>query len=218
VRRHAGVPTGTAFVTVDGADNAIVVVPGANTVWDGPLPLERIALGDVVLAQFEIPPGVVAAVMRAAAAAGATTILNPAPAQAVDPALLRDVGCLVVNELELSALAGAPVDAADLPAVERAAAALRAHGPPTVIATLGAAGALICTAAGCRLAPGERVEPVDTTGAGDCFIGALAASLARGADVTVAAALANRAAAISVTRRGAAASFPYRVELFSQPA
>jgi ribokinase len=210
VHRREETPTQLAFIWVDRAgENSIVIIPGANWAWDaGALPLDDIAPDDIVMSQFEIPTEIVAAVFRAAKVRGARTILNPAPARAIPDALLADVDHLIVNELELAALSRFAVDPDDRDSVDAAARRVLVRGPQAVITTLGAVGAVISTAAGCVLAPGHRVHAVDTTGAGDCFIGALASSLAQGGGLESAVRFANRAAAISVTRRGAASSLP----------
>lgn len=210
VRRREGTPTQLAFIWVDRAgENSIVIIPGANWAWDDEdLPLDDIARDDIVMSQFEIPTEIVASVFRGAKARRARTILNPAPARAIPDALLADVDYLIVNELELAALSQLAVDPDDRASVDIAARRVLVRGPQAVITTLGAVGAVISTAAGCVLAPGHRVHAVDTTGAGDCFIGALASSLAQGGELESAVRFANRAAAISVTRRGAASSLP----------
>ncbi|HTJ27902.1 MAG TPA: ribokinase [Candidatus Limnocylindria bacterium] len=212
VRRRDDAPTQLAFISVDDAgENSIVIIPGANWRWDhGVPPLEAVERGDIVIAQFEIPTAIVAAAFRGAKERGATTLLNPAPAREIPAALLADVDYLVVNEIELALLAQATPDGSDPASVVRAGRTLLACGPRCVITTLGPLGAVICSAQAERALPGSRVDAVDTTGAGDCFIGALACALADGADVEEAARFANRAAALSVTQRGAASSFPTR--------
>ena len=203
VARIAGVPTGAAYISVSAqGENQIVVAPGANAaVGEAAVP------GDVtvLLAQLEIPVPVVAAAFRQARASGRLTVLNAAPALAEAAGMLELVDVLVVNETELAVLAGlaeAPQDA------EGCAAAARGLGPATVIVTRGGAGVLTVTAARAVDQPALKAEVVDTTGAGDCFCGVLAARLSAGAALQEAVAGANAAASISVGRRGAAASMP----------
>ena len=215
MRRREGTPTQLAFIWVDrAAENSIVIIPGANWAWnEDELPLDTIAPGDIVMCQFEIPTEIVTTVFRAAKDRGARTILNPAPARAIPEALLADVDYLVVNEIELAGLSQVTVDPDDTASVDIAARTVLVRGPQAVITTLGAAGAVISTAAGCVCAPGHPVDAVDTTGAGDCFIGALASSLAESRELESAVRFANRAAALSVTRRGAASSIPTLLEV-----
>lgn len=206
----AGVPTGTALIAVERTgDNAIVVSPGANA---------RLAADDVtgagvvdeaavVLAQLEVP---LAAVAAAASAATGLVVLNPAPAQALPRALLDGVDVLVPNEHELGLLVGRPVDPTDTAAVAGAAAELAV---PWVIVTLGARGAVVVGDDTAELIPAPRIDPVDTTAAGDAFCAALAGGLATGQDPVTAAAWAVRVGAATALRRGAQPSLPDRDEV-----
>jgi ribokinase len=205
-----GVPTGIALVTVDArSENSIVVIPGANLCWNGrELKREEFDSNDIVVCQFEIPVDIVERVFARAKENGATTILNPAPIREVPSTLLGLVDYMVLNEVELGSIVNCPVDAKDGHSVIVAATRLRERGPANVIATLGARGAILVDADGSRVVPGHRVQAVDTTGAGDCFIGAFAAALANGKPPREAIAFAGKAAAISVTRDGAASSTP----------
>ncbi|MGY1699565.1 PfkB family carbohydrate kinase [Geodermatophilus sp. SYSU D00766] len=206
VRRTAGTPTGSATIPVeDGSgENLIVVVPGANaalTPADVDVPAVRDAA--VVLLQLEVP---LATVQAAAEAASGTVVLTPAPPAPLPPALLRRVAVLVPNEHELVALAGARP--AERSPAELAGLA-RALGVPAVVVTLGARGALVVPGDGpVALQAPPPVEAVDTTGAGDCFTGALGAALARGADLTAAVREAVAAAALSTTGAGARGALP----------
>jgi ribokinase len=212
VRRRDDAPTQLAFISVDErGENSIVIIPGANWRWDeDALALDEVRAGELVIAQFEIPTPTVAAIFRGAKQRGAMTILNPAPAREIPAALLADVDVLIVNEIELALFAQTPIDAADSASVGRAGRALAARGPRWVITTLGPLGAVLCSAHTEGVVGGHRVDAVDTTGAGDCFIGAFACALADGAPVEDAARFANRAASLSVMQRGAASSFPTR--------
>lgn len=198
--RTVAAPTGVAVVTVDPAGgNRIIVVPGANADVTAPASVSEY---DVVVTQLEIPSGAVEAVVAKAARAGVPAVLNAAPAAALSPALLAGVTVLVVNEPELAAIAG-PGEPATV------AAGLCEQGPAAVVVTLGAAGALVVTPD----APPATVRPpavdvVDTTGAGDCFVAALAFEIARGRRVQDAADFACAAAAWSVTGEGARGRLP----------
>jgi ribokinase len=215
VRRLSGVPTGIACIAVDdGGRNSIMLVPGANAALDSrhvhaaePLLADAAAL----VCQLEVPLEAVAAAIEAASRQRVTVILNPAPARQLDMALLGKVDFLVPNESEASLLSGIPVT--DVESARRAAAVLRERGPRHVIVTLGAQGAWIAAPDAAFHLPAPRVNAVDTTAAGDTFIGGFAAALAAGADLRAAVALGQRAAAVSVTRFGAQASIPYRHEL-----
>ncbi|MBO9625150.1 MAG: ribokinase [Microbacterium sp.] len=201
-------PTGTAFVMVaDGGENAIVVVPGANG-DDAVLgrevgaALSSLRAGDVVLAQLEVPVGVVAEAFRAARRRGATTVLNAAPSRELPADVLAEIDILVVNEHECLDLARGHGGG-----VEDAAAVL-AESVGTVIVTLGEQGALLRSAeTGVRI-PAFPVAAVDTTAAGDTFCGALASRLSAGEAVDEAVVFASAAAALCVQRTGAAASAP----------
>ena len=209
----ANAPTGIALITVDAkSENSIIVIAGANRTWNKPPALDAHA-GDIVLAQLEVPLAIVTATLRLAKAAGATTILNPSPHEPLPKALLAATDILVLNEIELGQMAGRGVDLANVDAVVAAARLLIGFGPPTIVVTLGARGVIIVTIHEAIAIAAHAVKPIDTTGAGDCFTGALAAGLLAGHTIETAARLAAKAAAFSVTREGAAASFPHSAEL-----
>jgi ribokinase len=218
--RLAVVPggTGVAVVTVaaDG-ENAIVVIPGANgTVGAGVVRrhADLLAAAGVVVLQGEIPRDGVEA---AAHLAGGRLVVNLAPVIDVDPAVLRRADPLVVNEHEAHAAlrlldrdGGAGDDVAD----EEVVARLRTSGVPSVVLTRGALGALVAGGEGpdddaVVAVPAPRVDAVDTTGAGDAFVGALAAELARGSGLVDAARLAARVGAFAVRSSGAQPSYPW---------
>lgn len=209
------VGTGVALITVDQAgQNAIVVVPGAN----GCVSLEDVehlpfAFGDVALAQLELPARTVERFLIGARAAQATTILNPAPAAAVSAQLLDAADVLVVNETELAHFAGLARLPTGPDAALAGASLLQRRADQTVVVTLGAQGAVALERSRSLRTAGHRVSAVDTTGAGDTFIGTLAAALVEGQALTDALERANAAAAYSVLRPGAAASSPTTAEL-----
>jgi ribokinase len=210
VRRVADTPTGVALITVaTRGQNSIVVARGANA---------RLAAEDIeragavlrgarmVVAQLEVPLSAVTRALSLAREGGARTLLNPAPAQPLDDDLLALVDLLVCNESEAEVLTGGAV--ADGAGAEAAARALVGRGARSVIVTRGAAGFLVLDAAGAYHGAALEVSAVDTTGAGDAFIGALACRLAAGDPVGVAARFAAAAAALSVQRAGAQPSLP----------
>jgi ribokinase len=214
----AGTRTGVAMILVDSTgQNSIALAAGANaalSIAQVDAAAALIAGAALFICQLETPLSVVRHAVALAHAAGVPVLLNPAPAQALPKELLAQVDVLVPNETEAAALVGWPrgqaFDAAE------AAARLRAMGPGTVLVTLGAQGVHVATASLDRHLPAPAVGTVvDATGAGDTFIGAYAVARSEGADVFAAAAYAQRAAALSVTRAGALAGMPRRHELGS---
>ncbi|MFD0271502.1 ribokinase [Streptomyces sp. NPDC127106] len=200
--------SGTAHITVDDeGGNSIIVIPGANARVTG---LEegdeaRIAAAGALLLQLEVPLSAVQAAARAARAHGVRTVLTPAPAQPLPAELLASVDLLVPNEHEAAALTG-------LTDPRQAAAALLERVPEVVI-TLGAAGALYAARGREPYAvPAPRVRAVDSTAAGDTFVGALAVALGEGRPVRAALGWAATAASLSVQRPGAQDSMPKRAE------
>jgi ribokinase len=213
VKDTADVHSGTAIITIADADNTIVVVPGANARVDGDdVASPVLARGDVAVSQFEIPLPTIAAFFTRARAAGATTILNPAPAKQADKALLDLVDILILNETELGFLTGTELRDSDAPERFADAAKSLAQGK-IVCVTLGKRGVLALVDGKPLLVPGRAVKAVDTTGAGDCFVGALASQLATGKPLRDALAYANTAASICVQRMGAAPSMPTAKEV-----
>jgi ribokinase len=209
-RQLADETSGVALIVVSDHDNAIVVVPGANArLDDEAVSAAPIAAGDVVVAQLETPQTTTIAAFEKAAGAGATTILNPAPLAPIEDRLLELLDVVVVNESELAALVGErPGQAITTQWALEHAGRLRERGARTVLVTIGAAGLVVCDEVSTSHIPGHEVRAVDTTGAGDCFVGNLAAALAGGAPLGAAAERANRAAALCVQAIGAAPSMP----------
>jgi len=207
--------TGTAAITVANAENTIVVVPGANgLVSSDDVAAPVLARGDVAVSQFEIPLAAITAFFKRARAAGATTILNPAPAMAFGQELLDLVDILILNESELGVLAGTELHDTDDPArFVEAARSLPMDKRGTICVTMGKRGVLALIDCEPLMVPGRAVKAVDTTGAGDCFVGALAAQLAGGAAMRAALDYANAAASICVQRMGAAPSMPTAAEV-----
>ena len=210
VRRSSEAMTGLAVISVDEhAENAIVVSPGANATLrasDVDAASAALAPADVTLAQLEVP---LAAVGAAARLAGGLFVLNPAPAplRPLRMELLDLVDVLVPNRSELASLAGSDgLD--DVRSVVAAVVALPYTG--TVVVTLGAAGALVVEGRDIVEITPPDVEPVDTTGAGDAFCGALAESLARGEPIEAAARWGVFAGAHAVTAIGAQPAMPTR--------
>lgn len=195
----AGQSTGEAFVQIDEeGDNAIVVLPGANGVLDAQhvrTELESARTGDVLLVQLEVPLGTVRAALATARDRGVLTVLNAAPAADVAD-LLPLVDVLVVNDAEAEALLGS---AADEPARE-----LADRHDLVAVVTLGSDGAGYSDRGdGPRLEPSIPISPIDTTGAGDAFVGALAVRLGEGAELADAAGFANLLAARVCLAEGA---------------
>ena len=215
VERIAGTPSGTAAILLmpDG-ENSIVVISGANhalTPERVRAQADRLRQARVVVAQLECPLDAVAEALAIAREAGAVTVLNAAPVQPLGDALLGQLDWLVVNEIEAAALAGMPVPG---PAEARTVAEqLRRRGPRQVLVTLGAEGLVLAGPEGTLALPAPRVQAVDTTGAGDTVVGALAAALAAGRPLREALTRAQAAAALAVTRLGTQSAMPTAAEV-----
>ena len=208
-------PSGVAliFVAANG-ENSIGVASGANLCLS-PADVQQAASAiqdaSALVMQLETPLETVRAAARIAATKRVPVILNPAPAQPLDDALLALVTVLTPNESEAELLTGVPV--ADVAAAARAAEVLRSRGVAQVIITLGARGAWVASAAFQGLVPAFPVQPVDTTAAGDVFNGALAVAMYEQRPLEQAVRFACAAAALSVQKLGAQPSAPPRAEI-----
>ena len=203
-------PTGVAHIWVDGkGENRIIIIPGANheiEIANAVKAINSIQDLSVVIAQCEIKQDVTLNAFRVAKVRGCITILNPAPYQEISPELLELSDWIIPNEIEFRELSGqAPISDEVLKSFR--------PGKNTIV-TLGSQGAV------CILADGSltrvsapKVTAVDTTGAGDAFVGAFAYSLANGNDPVSAMALGIRIASLSVTRKGAQSSYPDQAEI-----
>ena len=210
-----GTASGTAVIllTPDG-QNRILIAAGANALLvPGDIRDYASTIGstNLLVCQLETPLETVEAAAALAAARGIPVLLNPAPAHALPDALLRHVTYLVPNETEAAMLTG--IDVRDAASAERAAQILLAHGVRVVVITLGAAGVLIAEKGNVRTMAALPTTVVDTTAAGDSFIGGFATGIAEGLSVDDAARLGLRVARVCVSRPGAQASLPRRDEI-----
>ena len=210
VTRDAQRASGVASIFVDeAANNVIVIVPGANEGLDEhavTAAAAAIEQADVVVCQFEVPIETVTAAFTVAKRAGVRTILNPAPAREIPDHLLRLTDIVVPNETEAEAITGIAVS--DDAAAEQAARALLARGPGAVIITLGKRGSLVVTPDQVRRVAPHATTAIDSTGAGDAYVGTLAVCVALNFALAEAAERANVVAALSVTKVGTQTSYP----------
>lgn len=201
-----GATTGVAVIQVAEGDNAITGAAGANAYFTASMIATRPKPGQIWVAQFETPIAATEAAFKLARSAGARTILNLAPMVRFPARLMKLVDIAVLNEIELAQATGARITARS--SVAAIAVACRKLGAPVTIATLGGRGLVIVTSDGVTALPAHRVKVVDTTGAGDCFVGALASRLAAGSQLLEAVRYANAAASCAVERLGATPSMP----------
>jgi ribokinase len=204
-----GVSSGVAPIFVDSAgQNRILVVKGAN---DRLTPADVDAVGDLlrkadcIVLQLEVPPETVYHTLRFGRRHGIRTILNPAPGQPLDLAEVAHADYVIPNETEAESLGGMPVH--NVPEAWTCAQSLVARGLRKVIVTLGENGAVCADAGGVRHVAAHRVAPVDTTGAGDAFIGSFATFLGSGTEECEAIERANVYAALSTLAVGTQKSF-----------
>ena len=191
-------PTGCAAIMVSSAaENMIAVAPGANSsTRSDQVPDELLGAGTTLVTQMEVPPSETALLIRRQRARGGYSLLNLAPALPVDTALLEEIDLVVANEGEAAAMGSSP---------NRLAERLR-HG---LVVTRGAAGAVALLREGTRIeVPALAIEPTDTTGAGDTFVGVLAAALDLGATLETALRQASAAAGLACLARGAQTAMP----------
>lgn len=207
--------SGVALINVDDeAENCIAVASGANaalSVADIDAAKEAISQADIMLLQLEIPIETVAYAAGIAKKAGLKVVLNPAPApkQPLPAELLKNVDILIPNRTEMESVAGVlpgadPVETTNI---------LAGYGVDTVVVTLGSHGSLVCQNGECDEIKPFKVDPVDTTAAGDTFCGAFCVALAEGKSAKDAALIGNLAASITVTREGAQQAIPSREEV-----
>lgn len=208
-------PTGTAFVAVDSnGANSIIVIPGANSDCTTDY-LKRhensFQTADILLVQMEIPIESVVCSIEMANANDVCTILNPAPATEIPASVLGKIDYITPNETELELLTGETITTDE--SIAHAAHKLIESGVKTVIVTIGERGAMIVSESAYRIIPTDQVKAVDTTAAGDCFNGVLAVLLAEGCAIEESVRLANKAASVSVTRKGATYSMPSKSDV-----
>lgn len=210
-------PTGTALITVSTqtADNTIVVIPAANLkLREREIANTEILEGDVLVSQFEIPEDTIRSFFKRGKQLGAMNILNPAPARPVSSQLLDLVDILILNESELGAISGNTINVDDdltlLAAVEKIRTNCR-----IIIVTLGEKGVFSCIHDEKFRTEGLKVHALDTTGAGDCFVGAFASQMANDSSVKEAIQFGNLAASLCVTKKGAGTSMPTMEEVKS---
>jgi ribokinase len=204
--------TGVALIVVeDSGENSIVVASGANmqvSPEDVEKVKDQISSAEVLLLQLEIPIETVIFAASIAHQGGCRVLLNPAPAQSLPPELLQNVDILIPNESETHILTGLPVEDDDQ--LRAAATSLLDFGVETVILTMGQRGALLIQRNQTTHVPAFKVDPVDTTAAGDAFVGAFAAGLAQGESLEQAVVRGNAAGALAATKLGAQPSLPTR--------
>lgn len=212
VRQVSSCATGVAGILLDDSgENSIVLAAGANAeLKSTDIDAGKDAMGEAqfLVCQLETPMASVAYAIAQAKTLGLQVILNPAPMQNIAPDLLKQVDFLVLNETETQQMTGLSVENAE--SAVAAAQVLRQRGVGTVIITLGAAGVVVVTAEGSMTMPAYKVQVLDTTAAGDTFVGALAVALGEGKSLQEACDFAQRAAAIAVTQLGAQTSIPHR--------
>lgn len=215
VKEVEGVATGIAAITVDAAaNNCIIVVPGANNCLspeDLAAAQETINRSEAVVAQLEVPLETVKVGLEIAKKLGKLTILNPAPAVPLPDEFLVLVDILVPNDTELELLSG--IQAHNEEELQKAAQVLLNKGIKELIVTLGSKGCMHINSSGAKFYGAHKVHAIDTTAAGDSFIGGLSTAINEGKTLEEAILFATAVGALTVTKEGAQSSLPYRAEV-----
>ena len=214
VIRHPTLPTAVGFIIVDEAgENQIAVDFGANRALhptDVEAHREIIQASDGVLVQMEIPPETAMAAMRVGRECGVITVLNPAPYQPTESGW-ENVDVITPNQSEARLILGLAPDSDAQP--RDLADGIREKGVGAVVMTLGAEGAFIASDSFTGAVPGQPVDVVDTTGAGDAFAAAITTALAEGAELRDAVSFATVAGSLAVTKYGVISALPYRADI-----
>ena len=208
--RHEG-PSGVAFIYVfeQTSENHIIVISGSNKeVKSNQISDKELSTSDVLISQLEVPPLEIEDLFIRAKNSGTYRMLNVAPALEISKNLIRETDLLVMNESELENLSERSVDNENIDSIAEAIKVLNLKTTQSIAVTLGSKGVYVYTNQKGDFIDGHKIEAVDTTGSGDCFIGALATHYLKSNDLLDSVNFANKAAALSVTKRGASASMP----------
>ena len=208
---------GCVMINSETGQNSIIIMHGANAAIT-PAYIDRhkdrILQAKICMAEFQVPPATAKYALALAGENGAMTILNPAPAAGIEDEFYPLVDIITPNEVEARDITG--IEVCDEESARRAADFFHGKGTKAVVITLGSRGAFVSSGGEQRMIRSYAVDAVDTSGAGDCFNGALAYALHEGQDIFSAAGFANAAAAVSVTRRGTMASMPGLADVLRQ--
>ena len=210
VERHEG-PSGVAFIYVfeETSENQIIVIPGSNEkVQSNQISDKELSASDVLISQLEVPPSEIEDLFIRAKNSGTYRILNTAPALKISKNLIQETDLLVMNESELENLTDRTLEKENTDSIAQAINDLSLSITQSIVVTLGSKGAYVYTNQQGQSIDGYSVEAVDTTGSGDCFIGALASQYLESNDLLDSVNFANKAAALSVMKRGASSSMP----------
>lgn len=212
--RRSGISSGVAVIILCGGDNRIILDKASNGLVDDNVVekgLKDVCCGDYVIAQLEIPATSVLSAMKLGKSKGAITVLNPAPAAALPDEIWGNIDYFIPNQSETEFYTG--IYPENIDDASRAAQILRDKGVSNVVITMGSLGAVAFADGKTIETAACKVKAVDTTAAGDTFVGALVTMLSQGASLKEAMVYANKAAAITVSRNGAQQSIPYRREV-----
>lgn len=215
LEEHDG-ESGIAFINVfeKTSENQIIVVPGANSyVESSQVPQELLSTTDILISQLEISPNQIEQLFSRAGNHDCFRILNAAPIISFKENLILETDLLVVNELELESLSGYGIDKENLDSVVIATKSLNLKDSQSIVVTLGAKGAYVKNGKKDEFITGHKVSTLDTTGSGDCFIGALASNYLEKENLFESVHFANKAAALSTTKKGTSNSMPTKDEV-----
>ncbi|WP_129595827.1 ribokinase [Anaerophilus nitritogenes] len=215
VKIETNTPSGVALITVsEEGDNSIIVVPGANFTLnkeDIDKNIQIIKESDFLVLQLEVPLDTVKYSLKCAKELGVYTVLNPAPAQKLDDMIIKNIDLLIPNETELEILTGIEINNEE--DVLRASKNLIEKGVKSLIVTLGSKGSMYIDKKGFKKFQAHKVKAIDTTAAGDSFIGGVCVCLSEGKTIEEAIRYGSRVGALTVTKKGAQRSLPYKEEI-----
>ena len=208
-------PSGVALISVDThAENCIVVASGANgdiTVEDIEANRKEIEEASILLLQLEIPVDAVVRAAKIGHEAGVYVVLNPAPACDLPEEIYQYLSLIIPNQTEIALMTG--IEAKDEEGAAKAVEALQSKGTKDVIVTMGSKGSMVYHEGKATFVPSRKVNAVDTTAAGDTYCGGLCVALSEGKDIIEAAQFATASSALTVQKRGAQDSIPYRKDI-----